>query len=174
MTLKQYQQAALTTAVYSEQDEIIYPSIGLGEETGEVLGKFKRILRDNNRVMTKESKKAIALELGDCMWYLVVLARDLSYELPTQAPEAGFNSKTIDEAIDDAIILNSAAAELIVVANHYSWSFTMHIKHSECMKRISAIATYLGYSMDDIMQMNIEKLQGRVERNTIHGSGDNR
>ena len=33
---------------------------------------------------------------------------------------------------------------------------------------------YLGYSLDTIMLMNVEKLQGRMERGTMRGEGDNR
>lgn len=32
----------------------------------------------------------------------------------------------------------------------------------------------LGYTPEQIMEINVEKLQGRVERNTLHGEGDNR
>ncbi|MBI2545391.1 MAG: nucleoside triphosphate pyrophosphohydrolase family protein [Candidatus Aenigmarchaeota archaeon] len=39
---------------------------------------------------------------------------------------------------------------------------------------LSQISTELGLSLDEIAQKNIIKLLSRLERNTIHGDGDNR
>lgn len=39
---------------------------------------------------------------------------------------------------------------------------------------ISQIATELGFSLDSVAKLNIEKLRSRLERNKISGSGDNR
>lgn len=39
---------------------------------------------------------------------------------------------------------------------------------------VSQIATELGLSLDEIANTNIEKLYSRLERNKLHGSGDNR
>ena len=39
---------------------------------------------------------------------------------------------------------------------------------------VSGIATYYGMSLHDIAKMNIDKLNQREQRGTIHGSGDNR
>lgn len=38
----------------------------------------------------------------------------------------------------------------------------------------AAVAEEIGISLSDIAQMNLDELAGRVKRNTIHGSGDNR
>lgn len=39
---------------------------------------------------------------------------------------------------------------------------------------IANIADLIGYTLEDIMEMNIEKLQDRKERGVIHGYGDER
>lgn len=39
---------------------------------------------------------------------------------------------------------------------------------------IAGISRYLGYSLEEIAEMNIEKLQSRKERGVLAGSGDNR
>jgi NTP pyrophosphatase (non-canonical NTP hydrolase) len=39
---------------------------------------------------------------------------------------------------------------------------------------VSAIASDLGYDLEDIVQMNLEKLKSRMERGKIGGAGDNR
>ena len=94
MTLNEYQQHALETAIYPDDRRIIYPTLGLTGEAGEEF--------------TPEKKLEIVKEIGDVMWYCATLARDLGYEL------------------------------------------------------------------DDVAQMNVDKLRSRMQRNHLTGSGDNR
>ena len=79
MEFDEYQKKALETAGYEEKYKILYPALGLGNEAGEVLGKIKKWLRgdDGAGVMSPERAEAIKDELGDVLWYLAVLARDL-------------------------------------------------------------------------------------------------
>ena len=108
MTINEYQEGALRTAIYPESRRIIYPTLGLTGEAGEVADKVKKVIRDNNDEFTDERKQQIALELGDVMWYSATLAHDL------------------------------------------------------------------GYSLDEICQMNLDKLASRMQRNKLHGSGEER
>ncbi|MDE6367155.1 MAG: nucleoside triphosphate pyrophosphohydrolase family protein [Muribaculaceae bacterium] len=108
MTLDEYQSAALKTAIYPSEMSIVYPTLGLTGEAGEVADKVKKTIRDNGGRFSDERRRQIALELGDVMWYAATLARDL------------------------------------------------------------------GYSLDDIAAMNIDKIASRVERGVLHGAGDNR
>lgn len=80
MTLNEYQKGALETAVYPEQYRVIYPALGLAGEAGEVADKVKKILRGDSE-LTEERRKAIALEIGDVLWYCATLAIDLGYDL---------------------------------------------------------------------------------------------
>ena len=79
--LNEYQQRALETAVYPEDKKIIYPTLGLTGEAGEVADKVKKVLRDNNQEFDATRRQAIALELSDVMWYCATLANDLGYTL---------------------------------------------------------------------------------------------
>ncbi|HAS81066.1 MAG: MazG nucleotide pyrophosphohydrolase [Candidatus Nomurabacteria bacterium GW2011_GWE1_32_28] len=83
MELKEYQKKALLTAFHPEKYKIIYPALGLGNESGEVMGKIKKWLRgdDNGETMSEDRKEAIKGELGDVLWYLAVLAHDLDLSL---------------------------------------------------------------------------------------------
>lgn len=107
MTLNDYQKKALETAIYPTP--IIYPSLGLTGEAGEVADKVKKVIRDKNSDFSDENtRKEIAKEIGDVLWYCATLSNDL------------------------------------------------------------------GFSLEEIAQMNYDKLKSRYERGKIHGSGDNR
>lgn len=75
-----YQEQAIKTAVYPEQYKILYPALGLGE-AGEVQNKVKKIYRDNGGQWSAENRVKVAEELGDLLWYIAVMARDLDVSL---------------------------------------------------------------------------------------------
>lgn len=108
MSLNDYQQAALSTAIYPHDHEIPYLALALCGEAGEVADKVKKVLRDKGGQFFAPDIQAIAAELGDVLWYAANLA---------------------------------------------------HI---------------LGYKLSDIAQLNIDKINSRMERGTLHGEGDNR
>ena len=106
--LDMYQKVALTTAIYPREQAIIYPTLGLTGEAGEVANKVKKIIRDGSNFKDEKLVSEIKAEIGDCLWYIAVLANDFDIKL------------------------------------------------------------------SDIASANLEKLEKRKERGTIHGSGDNR
>lgn len=113
MNLDDYSKQALTTLTPGHEYGDISPELmgqvlGLSDESGEVLGKFKKIIRDKQGIMSDADKKEIVKELGDVLWY------------------------------------------------------------------VSVISHLLGYSLDDVAKMNLEKLASRQSRGQLHGSGDNR
>ncbi len=108
MKLNQYQQEALSTALYSPDVAIQYCTMQLCGESGECSGKIAKVYRDNNGVFTNEKKIEIAKELGDVLWY------------------------------------------------------------------IANLSNLLGFSLEEIAQMNVNKLKSRQKRSTLRGSGDNR
>lgn len=108
MTLNEYQTAALSTAIYPNDGTISYLALGITGEAGELADKVKKVMRDKGGVFTDEDKHAIALELGDALWYAANMAK------------------------------------------------------------------VIGYDFAEIAQMNIDKIKGRVQRGTLHGSGDYR
>lgn len=81
MNLNDYQKKASETAVYGAGNKIIYPSLGLCGEAGEVAEKVKKVLRDNNGNFTVEKIQELKKELGDVMWYVAALSRDLGLSL---------------------------------------------------------------------------------------------
>lgn len=108
MTLNEYQNLALETAIYPKEYQTIYPALGLTGEAGECSDKIKKVIRDNNGEFTNEKKQEIAKEIGDVLWYCAALAHDI------------------------------------------------------------------GYTLEEIANLNVEKLHSRKVRNKLNGSGDNR
>lgn len=109
--LKDYQLFARGTAIYPKQGEILgllYTTLGLAGEAGEVADKTKKLLRDKGGVVDDDYLNAVAAELGDVLWY------------------------------------------------------------------IANICEELGLEMSDVAKYNLYKLYSRMERDKIHGDGDNR
>ena len=86
MDINSYQCSALSTAIYPNKGaNFSYPALGLVGEAGEVADKLKKVIRDNDGVLTDNVRDAVAKELGDVLWYLAVLAHEMDYSLSTIA-----------------------------------------------------------------------------------------
>lgn len=81
MEFKTYQDGAKTTAVYPESARLIYPTLGLCGEAGEVSEKIKKIIRDGNGEVTEEKRTEILKEIGDVLWYIAALCSDLDVDM---------------------------------------------------------------------------------------------
>lgn len=82
MNLSEYQKKASTTALYPNAgNNLYYPALGLGGETGEVLNKIKKVMRDHGGTVTDEYREILRGELGDVLWYVAALARELNLDL---------------------------------------------------------------------------------------------
>jgi len=60
---------------------LLYVALGLGGEAGEVQGKIKKILRDDNNQITAERCAQIVDEMGDALWYMSEIANLLGLDL---------------------------------------------------------------------------------------------
>lgn len=60
--------------------QLPYVAIALCEESGEIAGKVKRLLRDDPE-LTTEKKKQIAEEVADVLFYLDWIAFNIGYDL---------------------------------------------------------------------------------------------
>lgn len=109
MTFQEYQEFCEKTTIYPEHGKnLIYPTLGLVGEAGEVAEKVKKLIRDKSNVLDESMRREIAKEVGDVVWY------------------------------------------------------------------VCRCAVELGFSFEEVMKMNLEKLNSRLEREKLHGDGDNR
>ena len=101
--MRQYSEEVEKLIITEPKNRLIENVLGLGEETGEVQGKIKKLIRDKNF-----SKSELIKELGDCLFY------------------------------------------------------------------VTAIANYLGSNLQEVANINLNKLHDRLKRNKLKGSGDDR
>ena len=77
-----YQHAAARTGAPVATDHpIVYPTLRLANEAGEVAGKVKKIFRDQQGEITDADLEALTLELGDVLWYLSEICTRLGIRL---------------------------------------------------------------------------------------------
>jgi NTP pyrophosphatase (non-canonical NTP hydrolase) len=86
----------------------------------------------------------------------------LVYTVLGLSGEAGEIANKVKKVLrDDHGIINGKRADLLDELGDVMWY-------------VSQVATELGSSLDDVLEANIAKLQGRKERGTLKGSGDDR
>ena len=86
MLISEYEDIAKKSALYPKEeiDGIIYTAIGLSNESGEVLGKLKKIIRDFDGSFSEgvnQNKEDLIDELGDVLWYLCMLGNEIGSSL---------------------------------------------------------------------------------------------
>ena len=70
-----------TWGVVSMDHPVVYPTLGLVNEAGEVAGKIKKIFRDRDGLISEEDRQALKQELGDVLWYLTQICTELDLSL---------------------------------------------------------------------------------------------
>lgn len=81
MTMNEYQKSAMRTASgvggACDDNLILQGAMGLNGEAGEVIDILKKHLFQGHEL----DKRHMAMELGDCLWYLSICAQGLGYSL---------------------------------------------------------------------------------------------
>lgn len=82
MDFSDYQTKSRKTAKYpSIGHPVIYPTLGLTNEAGEVAGKIKKIFRDKDGIISEADREALKGELGDVLWYISQVCTELDISL---------------------------------------------------------------------------------------------
>ena len=88
MNFQDYQNKTKETAIYPGKGEtlgVCYTAIGMANEAGEVCGKIKKMLRDDNGVLLLDRQEAILDEIGDVLWYISQLCTECGISLESAA-----------------------------------------------------------------------------------------
>jgi NTP pyrophosphatase (non-canonical NTP hydrolase) len=84
MDFKEYQTLAARTGYGDDAERnfvlMIY-CMGLSGESGEVIEKFKKAMRDRGGELTEDDRQSLKKELGDVLWYLSELSRKIGFSL---------------------------------------------------------------------------------------------
>ena len=82
MDFTTYQAKSRKTAGYPAIGHpVIYPTLGLVNEAGEVAGKIKKVFRDKDGQISEETREALRAELGDVLWYIAQVATELDLSM---------------------------------------------------------------------------------------------
>jgi NTP pyrophosphatase (non-canonical NTP hydrolase) len=82
MNFSEYQSRSRKTAIYPAIGHpVVYPTLGLTNEAGEVAGKIKKIFRDKSGEISAADREALKGELGDVLWYLAQVSTELEISL---------------------------------------------------------------------------------------------
>ncbi len=190
MNLTEYQAKARATAIYLtvENSKIIYPALGLIGECGEVAEKVKKLIRDNNNIMTDKRATAILKELGDCCWYLANICCDTKLDLGMIYDMRGASTQQRVRQFDYyqlVLYMNRYATGIATTLERLYYDakgdlasmsdYTEAPQHmSHVLACIAEFARRLDKTLEDVYTANIENLAGRKVRETLHGDGDNR
>lgn len=167
MTFAEYQTEALKTAKFKDEHALPYLYLGLISEVGEVAGKVKKWIRDQGASPALLPREAIADELGDVLWYVAVLAHYESFELDETEKVISDYKENYKEVPLDKFLLNRLQG-YIAELNEGCLDLKDYVEVT------CRFGNLIGFTLEDIMTRNIDKLRSRQERGVIGGSGDNR
>ncbi len=93
MELNDYQKQALATDSFLRQEAVVPVTemaflakvLGLVGESGEFAEKIKKIIRNNDGIMSENERVEILKELGDVLWYIASLSSYLGSDLESVA-----------------------------------------------------------------------------------------
>lgn len=85
MNFREYDEFVDSLTYENTRGDLIYPTLGLVGESGEVAEKIKKVLVNDKGVLTDERREYLLKELGDVLWYLSRLSQTLGSSLESVA-----------------------------------------------------------------------------------------
>ena len=195
MDWRQYQEMASQTVAYpgAEWDHlgIFYATFGLVDEVAEVYEALDSAedalyLLQNISPVASDKLKA---ELSDCLWYVARIVAEWRLDWDALETEV----KELQDKIEPQSLIESyhlmivSAGNICGVAKKYLRDEDFHLNAPSQAKRTQVqfllanalVGLYnmlylLNLSLDELMQINLDKLFSRKKRGKLHGEGDNR
>jgi NTP pyrophosphatase (non-canonical NTP hydrolase) len=170
MNLSEYQQQIVSIwETNKEPDELLlFCCAGMEEEAGEAQGKVKRWMRGEGF-----DREGYLKELGDVLAYFVMAAysREIKLRLvlnPTQDKYEA-SQKTLFYYTHDLVKQIASFTDEVIAQTEAFEDFRF------IFDRLSWCAINANSDLQEVMQLNLDKLTDRIARNgTVRGSGDNR
>jgi NTP pyrophosphatase (non-canonical NTP hydrolase) len=86
LAFDEYKASTRKTALYPGHSQgseaaLTYAMLGLAGEAGELCNTYKKVLRDDDGIITPGRLEKIKNELGDVLWYIARVADELSLSL---------------------------------------------------------------------------------------------
>ncbi len=194
-----------------EQDVIapsLYASMGFQSEVGEVLGKLKKIIRDDTakpvfcpekafndeevyEVNLDKHADAILDELGDVAWYVARLMLEVHRRADTKVSLDGFYASAFEMADgpqNSFELLQRVSSEdmrqfsqrmsmianpSMIGANRREWR-GLFAHFWPVLVHFAKVFSGRPVTLAQLLQRNVDKLESRLVRNVIGGSGDTR
>ncbi len=83
MDFNEYQKESRKTVLYTEDNAncgspLVYVALGIAGESGEVIEKIKKLMRNQKGIITDDFRRDIQKELGDVLWYIAQMATELN------------------------------------------------------------------------------------------------
>lgn len=154
MTFEEYQREAVKFRT-PESDNEEYLRLGLISEIGEVAGKLAKGIRDGNF-----DEKAFVKELGDVLWFVANLAQKKGITIRPCGPFMSMAESSF------VVLMTCTAGDSIEIEHANGLGYILrYVKH---------LALIYGYTLEDVMEINLAKLRDRQYRGVICGNGDER
>ena len=161
MRMHDYQKLALCTApnpdprtISPMDDQVFHGAIGLCGEIGEIY--------------QSENKGNMAEEIGDCLWYIAIALHGAGYDME----DMEYSSVEINDPFFDLVIYSSMVADqakrLVYYQAPLAHPFIVGIR--SCLACLDELSEPTGFTMEEIMEKNIEKLKIRYPHKYSHES----
>lgn len=155
MQANEYQQCALRTAHGEWSDLVENCALGICGETGEVV---KVTMSRGNH------KEQIINELGDCAWYVAVMADTLGMVLEDIEPQERYMGVSLNMAITNMVICAGEIADHVKKYRFQKHGFipAQIISHLRAfLASVNDVCGVYGLSLNQVYKSNVEKLLRR-------------
>lgn len=182
----EYQQQALTTAIFPLDRSLEYTVLGLCSEVGE-LGEAYAAGKQGWGYRQEDIDHLLS-EIGDSFWYVAAIADALDLTLETVAnygttlglPTVGASSSrglTVLDVIKQSSIM-AGVVKKAIRDNEGFLETDARLKIVEALYRavwlLDGLCHHFGSTRYAVMAKNLNKLADRKKRGVLQGSGDNR
>jgi NTP pyrophosphatase (non-canonical NTP hydrolase) len=174
-SLTEYQQQAMSTAIFPVDRSLDYTVLGLGSEVGEMAEAWL----DN-----KKGYRDVAAEAGDCYWYSAAIASTLEVSLEDVV-------RFYDGPVIERMLVHNLILDLTATSGNLEGLVKKAIRdddgHFSAERRdkaiqllgktvllLDVISSGLGTTRWAVMNDNLDKLASRKQRGVLSGSGDHR